>query len=57
MSLSAWNGTVVPRPSEWRYWRCEPLWRTSENPKASRNAATSRGFRTGIEPTYATLMV
>src|SRR5690349_23000733 len=46
-SRPAWNGTVVHRPSGWRYCLWEPLWRTSTNPSLTRMDATSRGLRTG----------
>ena len=47
MSRPGWKGTVVPRPSGWRYCRCDPRWRTSTKPRRSRIATTSRGLRIG----------
>src|SRR3982751_3961794 len=55
MSLPGWNGTVVARPSEWRYCRWDPRCRTSTNPRRSRIPATSRGSRTGTSPTLRDL--
>ena len=50
MSLAGWNGTVVNRPSGWRYCLCDPFCRISINPSLSKMATTSLGLRIGYLP-------
>jgi hypothetical protein len=47
MSRPLWLGTVVPRPSGWRYWMWDPRWRATMKPWVSRRLQTSRGLRMG----------
>src|SRR5215204_2221447 len=51
ISRPACIGTVVTRPSACRNCLWDPHWRTSTNPSRSRRAITSRGLRTGTDPT------
>src|SRR5882724_8959626 len=52
MSRFPWKGTVVARPSGWRYCRWDPRWRASRTPSRSSRPTTSRGLRTGARPTF-----
>jgi hypothetical protein len=57
ISRPAWNGTVVPRPSEWRNCLWDPFCRTSPNPRPLEKGNYLPRLERGQLAHYATLMV